>query len=399
MHRRDFLTAAALAATTSTVGGKAWSTPATDARLLVIFLRGGYDAINIVVPTYSDFYYQSRPTIAIARPDLANPNAALPLDSEWSLHPALRDSLYPLWARKQFAVVPFAGTEDMTRSHFATQDTIELGQPVGGSRNYRSGFMGRLAQELSGGRPIAFTTQPPLVFQGTTTIPNIAIASVGRPGINDRQARLIMDMYQGHSLGGAIADGFAARDRTYAALADEMAAASRNAISPSGFELTARRVARLMKADYNLAFLDVGGWDTHTHQGAATGALADRIGQLGRGLAALAEDLGREAWAMTTVIVISEFGRTFRENGDKGTDHGHGSVYWVLGGSVQGGRVAGEQITMAPETLNEGRDLPVLTDNRSMISAIIQRLYGLGRENIDRIFPGAPPPLTSLSLI
>ncbi|MCK5911125.1 MAG: DUF1501 domain-containing protein, partial [Caulobacter sp.] len=119
MHRRDFLTAG-LAATATAVGGRAWSAPATDQRLLVIFLRGGYDAMNVVIPTSSDFYYESRPTIAIARPDPANPNAALPLDSDWSLHPALKDSLYPLWAKKQIAFVPFAGTDDMTRSHFET---------------------------------------------------------------------------------------------------------------------------------------------------------------------------------------------------------------------------------------------------------------------------------------
>jgi uncharacterized protein (DUF1501 family) len=389
MHRRDFLTAG-LAATTATIGGRAWSAPTTDQRLLVIFLRGGYDAMNVVIPTSSDFYYESRPTIAIARPDPANLNAALPLDSDWSLHPALKDSLYPLWTKKQIAFVPFAGTDDITRSHFETQDTIELGQPVGGPRNYRSGFMGRLAQELSGGRPIAFTAQPPLAFQGPMSVPNLNITSVSKPGVDDRQAKLIQEMYRGHDLQAAVAEGFSVRDKAYAALAGEMAAANRNAISPSGFELAARRVARLMKTDYNLAFLDVGGWDTHVNQGGAQGVLADRIGQLGRGLAALAEDLGPEAWANTTVVVLSEFGRTFKENGDKGTDHGHGSVYWVLGGSLKGGRFAGEQVAIAPKSLNEGRDLPVLTDYRTMASAIAQRLYGLRRDQLNIVFPRSP---------
>lgn len=398
MHRRDFLTAG-LAATAAAIGGRAWSAPATDQRLLVIFLRGGYDAMNVVIPTSSDFYYESRPTIAIARPDPANPNAALPLDSDWSLHPALKDSLYPLWTKKQIAFVPFAGTDDMTRSHFETQDTIELGQPVGGPRNYRSGFMGRLAKELSGGRPIAFTAQPPLAFQGPMSVPNLNITSVSKPGVDGQQAKLIQEMYRGHDLEAAVAEGFSARDKAYAALAGEMAAANRNAISPSSFELAARRVARLMKTDYNIAFLDVGGWDTHVNQGGATGVLADRIGQLGRGLAALAEDLGPETWAKTTVVVLSEFGRTFNENGDKGTDHGHGSVYWVLGGSVKGGRLAGGQVAMSQRFLNEGRDLAVLTDNRAIISSIIQRMYGARRDQIEKIFPSGPGPLESLSLV
>jgi uncharacterized protein (DUF1501 family) len=395
MHRRDFLTAG-LAATATAVGCRAWSAPATDQRLLVIFLRGGYDAMNVVTPTSSDFYYESRPTIAIARPDPANPNAALPLDSDWSLHPALKDSLYPLWAKKQIAFVPFAGTDDMTRSHFETQDTIELGQPVGGPRNYRSGFMGRLAQELSGGRPIAFTAHPPLAFQGPMSVPNLNITSVSKPGVDERQAKLIQEMYQGHDLQAAIAEGFSARDKAYAALAGEMAAANRNAISPSGFELAARRVARLMKTDYNLAFLDVGGWDTHVNQGGATGVLADRIGQLGRGLASMAEDLGPEAWANTTVVVLSEFGRTFKENGDKGTDHGHGSVYWVLGGAVQGGRIAGEQVAFSPELLNDKRDLKVLTDYRSLIAELVKRLYSVRAPALDAIFPGMRPSALSL---
>jgi uncharacterized protein (DUF1501 family) len=395
MRRRDFLTAS-LAASATAVSGRAWSAPATDQRFLVIFLRGGYDAINVVVPTYSDFYYESRRTIAIPRPDPANPNAALPLDGQWSLHPVLKDSIYPLWQKKQIAFVPFAGTDDLTRSHFETQDTIELGQPAGGARNYRSGFMARLAQELSGFRPIAFTTQPPLAFQGTATVPNIAVASVSKPGVDERQAKLIQGMYQGHDLEAAVAEGFSVRDKAYSSLAGEMVAANRNAVSPSGFELAARRVARLMKTDYNLAFLDVGGWDTHVNQGGAAGVLADRIGQLGRGLAGLVEEMGPETWAKTTIVVMSEFGRTFKENGDKGTDHGHGSVYWVLGGSVAGGRLAGKQLALAPDTLNDGRDLQVLTDYRSLSGGLFSRLYGFDGARLDRVFPSVQPAALAL---
>jgi uncharacterized protein (DUF1501 family) len=395
VRRRDFLTTG-LAASATAVTGRAWSAPATDQRFLVIFLRGGYDAINVVIPTYSDFYYESRPTIAIARPDPANPNTALPLDGEWSLHPALKDSIYPLWQKKQVAFVPFAGTDDMTRSHFETQDTIELGQPVGGPRNYRSGFMARLAQELSGSRPIAFTTQPPLVFHGVEAVPNIAVASFSKGGVDKRQARLIQGMYRGHDLQAAVAEGFSFRDNAISTLAGEMVAANRNAISPSGFEIAARRVGRLMKTDYNLAFLDVGGWDTHVNQGGATGALADRIGQVGRGLAGLVEEIGPETWAKTTVVVVSEFGRAFRENGDKGTDHGHGSVYWVLGGSVTGGHLAGPQLKFASDTLNDGRDLRVLTDYRALSGGLVSRLYGLDSARLGRVFPAAQPAFLAL---
>lgn len=396
MRRRDFLTAG-FAGTATAVTGRAWSAPATDQRLLVIFMRGGYDAINVVIPTYSDFYYESRPAIAIARPDPTNPNAALPLDGEWSLHPALKDSIYPLWQKKQIAFVPFAGTDDMTRSHFETQDTIELGQPVGGSRDYRSGFMGRMAHELSGSRPISFTAQPSLTFHGAAVVPNIAVASISKLGVDDRQAKLIQEMYRGHDLEAAVTEGFSVRNKAYSALAGEMIAANRNAVSPSGFELAARRVARMMKADYNLGFLDVGGWDTHVNQGGATGVLADRIGQLGRGITGLVEELGSETWAKTTIVVVSEFGRTFNENGDKGTDHGHGSIYWILAGSLNGGRIAGYQDELIKKNINQNRDLKVHVDCRALISEIVSRLYGFSSATTQRIFPGAAS--TNLSLI
>ena len=123
-----------------------------------------------------------------------------------------------------------------------------------------------------------------------------------------------------------------------------MTAANRGAVSPRGFELSARRIGRLMREQFNLGFVDVGGWDTHVNQGAATGYLADRLGELGRALAGFSEEIGPAGWRDTVVVVISEFGRTFRENGDRGTDHGHGSVYWVMGGGINGGRIVGEQV-------------------------------------------------------
>src|ERR1700732_343065 len=157
MNRRELIKAFA-SLVPLTVAGRAGAAPATDARLLVVFLRGAYDAANVVVPVSSDFYHSSRPTLGIAKPDTGNPNAALSLGAEWGLHPALRDSIYPLWAKREVAFVPFAGTSyDLTRSHFETQDTIELGQSAGGSRDCRSGFMSRLAAELRGAKPRSLT--------------------------------------------------------------------------------------------------------------------------------------------------------------------------------------------------------------------------------------------------
>jgi len=318
-------------------------------------------------------------------------NAALPLDRDWGLHPALKDTIYPLWQQKQIVFVPFAGTDDVTRSHFETQDTIELGQGIQASRDFRSGFMGRLTAVLTKPTPIAFTDHLPLTFQGNGTIPNIAINAVGKPAVDDRQARLIESMYKGHPLAPPIAEGFEVRDDVYRSISEEMLAANRGAVSPKGYELSARRIGRLMRDQFNLGFVDVGGWDTHVNQGGATGYLADRLAELGRGLLGFAEELGPAAWHDTVVVVISEFGRTMRENGDKGTDHGHGSVYWILGGGVKGGRIAGEQVRVEQANLFQNRDYPVLTDYRALFGGLLQRMYGLDVARLDKVFPKALP--------
>ncbi|RUP09995.1 DUF1501 domain-containing protein [Hyphomicrobium sp.] len=388
-HRRQMIQGLATLGS-MTVAGRLWAAPKTDARFLVVFLRGAYDAANVVIPVSSDFYYASRPTLAIAKPNSAVPEAASTLDSNWGLHPALRETILPLFSKGQVAFVPFAGTDDLSRSHFETQDTIELGQNIEGERDFRSGFMARLASTLTRVRPISFTDQMPLTFQGGEPIPNIAINNVGKAGIDDRQANLIASMYEGQPLSATVREGFRVRDDVYHAITDHMMEASRGAVSPKGFELSARRIGRLMRDQFNLGFVDVGGWDTHVNQGAATGYLADRLAELGRGLAGFAEEVGSN-WKDTVVVVISEFGRTFRENGNRGTDHGHGSVYWVMGGSIKGGRIAGEQVAVDQAHLFQNRDYPVLTDYRRLLSGLFQRMYGLDQSGLQRVFASVEP--------
>ena len=390
MNRRDLLRNAS-ALGLSTVAGRVWAAPKADARLLVVFLRGAYDAANVVIPIGSDFYYRVRPNLAVAKQD------ALALDGDWGLHPALRDTIMPLYAKGQAAFVPFAGTDDLTRSHFETQDTIELGQTIGASRDYNSGFMARLAAELTRVRPIAFTEQLPLIFRGgAEPVPNIAINGVGKPAIDDRQAALIASMYKDTPLANAVAEGFRVRNEVYQSISNHADQADRGATSPKGFELSARRIGRLLRDTFNLGFVDVGGWDTHVNQGGAKGYLADRLGELGRGIAGFAEEIG-PAWSDTVVVVVSEFGRTFRENGSRGTDHGHGSTYWVLGGGIRGGRIAGPQVRADEAHLFQNRDWPVLTDYRSLLSGLLGRLYGLDQTALKRIFPGNDP--ANLALI
>jgi uncharacterized protein (DUF1501 family) len=385
MNRRDLLKLAA-AAPLALSPLQLYAAPG-GGRLLVVFMRGAYDAANLLVPHASSFYYEARPNIAIPRPGPAA-NAAIALDADWALHPALRASLLPLYEKGELAFVPFAGTDNLTRSHFETQDSIELGQPLDQTRNYQSGFMSRLASVLAGGAtPIAFTNQLPVTFRGAAQVPNIALRQLAKPAIDARQSTLIAGMYRNTPLAGQVNEGFTVRDGVVQALSGEMEAASRNALTARGFELEARRIARLMRDRYNVGFVDVGGWDTHVGQGGAEGYLANRLEELGRGVAAFSAEMG-SVWSETVVVVISEFGRTFRENGNRGTDHGHGSVYWVLGGSVRGGRIAGEQVAVQASTLFQNRDYPVLNEYRAMFGGLFSRMYGLDAAQVDRIFPG-----------
>lgn len=373
-------------------GTQLWAATPDTPRLLVVFLRGAYDAANLLVPTSSSFYYEARPNIAIAKA------TALPLDADWGLAPAVADSIHPLWLKGQAAFVPFAGTNDTSRSHFETQDHIELGQPddlAAGGRDFRSGFMNRLAGVLGAGslersrlEAMAFTDQVPLILRGNLPVANQALRDLGKPAISASQAQTIASMYAGTRLAGTVSGGFEVRDEISREMAGEMEAASRGAIAAKGFALEARRVARLMRERVALGFIDIGGWDTHVGEGGATGQLATKLGELGRGLALFADEMGPQ-WNNTAVVVVSEFGRTFRENGNRGTDHGHGSAYWVLGGGVKGGRIAGEQVEVKAATLFQNRDWPVLNEYRALFGGLFRRMYGLSDAQLATVFPGA----------
>ncbi|MGI4937200.1 MAG: DUF1501 domain-containing protein [Janthinobacterium lividum] len=422
-HGRRVLLKAMAGLPLAGAAGTLFAAPAVQSKLLVVFLRGAYDAASLLVPLGSRFYQEVRPNIAIAQPS-ADPGSAMTLDADWGLHPVLRQSILPLYSAGQVAFIPFAGTNDSSRSHFETQDHIELGQADGVRSASQSGFLNRLANELNGHGAIAFTDKLPLIMQGSAQIPNTGLRNVGRQTIDARQSSIIAAMYGNTALAHPVNDGFAVRDevqrevrsetgsgtnskmnsesssekrsasssvpRGADMLNAEMVAASRNAISAKGFELEARRIARLMKDHYNIGFVDVGGWDTHVGQGAANGYLAGRFEELGRGLAGFSSEMGSQ-WRDTVVVVVSEFGRTFRENGNRGTDHGHGSVYWVLGGAVKGGRIAGEQVRVEQASLFQNRDYPVLTEYRALFGGLFARLYGLNAVQLARIFPGAAP--------
>jgi len=378
-----------------------WASPtaAQDApRFLLVFLRGAYDGLHAVVPYADAFYRQARPRIAVPGP--GQEGACLPLDGRWGLHPALAPTLGPMWSGGELLLVPFAGTSFVSRSHFEAQDRVEMAGPDTRGHTAPTGFMNRLLQELGGShQAVSFTPNMPVAMRGTASVVNAEVSrSRGQPPrpLPVSQQEALLALYQGHPLAGMWQQGLGLENalRTAAIRLEEEAQlaqdpASRQALLPSAFALQAARMAQLLKdqPQFRLGMIDVGGWDTHAYQGGATGALASRLKELGEGLAALSSHLGAEQWRKTVVVVLSEFGRTFHENGTGGTDHGHGSTLWVLGGAIRGGRIAGEQVDLTPDTLHQQRDLPVLNEYRSLLAGIFQKMYGLLPTALSRVFP------------
>lgn len=400
MKRRDFLWLAG-GGILAVRADPAWAATAAGGqkRLVVVMLRGAVDGLNVVVPYAEKAYYEVRPTIAIARP--GTPDGALKLDGRFGLHPAL-SSLMPLWQEEKLAFVHAAGSPDPTRSHFDAQFYIESGTP--GVHTTPDGWMNRLLAALPGshGPTEALAVGPilPRILSGRMKVANMALGPfatrklpVEIPVVEAAFNRL----YGGSdALAKAYREGQAARAELVGALAAEEKIADGGAPPPGFFPGQARRLADLLRGDrrIRLAFAALGGWDTHINQGSREGQLAGHLRPLGEGLATLARGLGDD-WKDTAVIVISEFGRTLRENEAHGTDHGHGNAIWVLGGAVKGGRVYGEWPGLQPGQLYQNRDLAVTTDFRQVLALILERHLGLSDAALARIFPSLPAAAAS----
>jgi len=391
MNRRRFVRGIATACSLGPL--RLWALPSSAAKtkFVLILLRGGYDAASLLVPYTSGFYYESRPSIAIPRPR-SGAGAAVELDSTWGLHPALEDTVLPMYRVGQALFIPYAGSQDQSRSHFHAQDVLELGQGYGARLDYGSGFLNRTAEVLGKDRRqgVSFTDNLPLVFRGKTGIANLSVRAGTKRPFNEQRTEQLEKMYDGTELAQSVREGLGSRKQVSDEMQQEMIDSARGAGNANAFEHHAKVMARLMLDNpaYAIGFVDVGGWDTHIRQGAARGALSDRLHGLGQGLAAFVQEIG-PAWRDCVVVVVSEFGRTFRENGNGGTDHGHGSVIWALGGRIAGGRVGGEQTTVSPYALFQNRDFVVLNEYRSILAYVFSRVYGLALEDINYIFPGA----------
>ena len=363
--------------------------PRRSKQLIAIFQRGAVDGLNMVVPYGEGDYYRLRPSIAVQRP--GGDQASLDLDGFFGLHPRLAP-LRPFWDRHDLAIVHACGSPDPTRSHFDAQDYMESGTP--GVKSTSDGWLNRYLRlqsttSASAFRAVSLTSQLPRTLQGRA--PAVAMRSIDRFGLrNPSLAPSFEDEYAQAAdriLGGVGRDAFDAMETLRRADPVRYRPEHGAEYPRSAFGQALMQIAQLTKADVGLevAFAEVGGWDTHVNQGGAEGQLALRLGDFAQSIASLVTDLG-DRMAHVVVLTMSEFGRAVAENGSRGTDHGHGNAMFVIGGGVRGGRVYGRWPGLGANQRFEGRDLAVTTDFRDVFSEIAVR--HLGMADARPIFPG-----------
>ncbi len=397
MDRRNFMKLIASTAiyetmqTMPVISSKAFAMPGNmnHQKLLVIFLRGAYDGLNLLVPFKETFYYQVRPNIGL-KIESDQSKSLIPISGEFALHPALKENILPLFLDNQVSFIHAAGSPDNSRSHFHAQDVMEYGI-FDDSNVHSNGFLYRLYDVLKVNRAVSatsYTNNLPLIMKGYKVLPNVSLKGNMKFNLSDAQVSLYDRMYQGNNLSSQVTEGFDIH-KNAARYEKEMTKSGRGANTSKGFSEETVRVARFMRNSEGMAigFVDVGGWDTHVGEGSYSGALANNLRQLSEGLVAYRNAMNSD-WENTTVVVMSEFGRTVRENGNQGTDHGHGNVVWVLGGHIKGGKILGEWEELNEKTLHEDRDLPVLNDYRNIFASIFTNYWDMNKTDIQKIFPG-----------
>lgn len=364
--------------------------------LVTVFQRGAADGLNMAVPFAERAYYALRPSIAIPQP--GKPGGALDLDGRFGLHPSL-EPLRELYAANRLAIVHAAGSPDPTRSHFDAQDYMESGTP--GRKSTRDGWLNRaLSPERASSSPlraVAVGARLPRTLRGSSGA--VAVSDLRDFGVNSGEASAMLESMYTHAADAELSstgkDAFEAMKLVESIRKRPHAPASGAAYSNGRFPQAMKQIAQLIKADAGLevAFADSGGWDHHANE---PPQLANLLGELASGLAAFARDMG-DRMEDIVLVTMSEFGRTARENGNRGTDHGHANAMFVLGGPVQGGKLYGRWPGLEREQLYEGRDLAVTTDFRDVLSELVAG--HLGHRNLNAVFPGfvRSAPLALLS--
>ena len=365
------------------LGRAAAATQGKRKTLVAIFQRGAADGLNVVAPFGEKRYAELRPTIGVAAP--GKPNGAIDLDGHFGLHPQL-EPLKALWGKQQLAIVEATGSPDPSRSHFDAQDFMESGTPGAKGDGWLNRALGPPTAETSPLRAIAMGAQLPRTLRGDRSA--IAVGDMQQFRMNDDTASILESMYStslDKQLEGAGKDAFAAM-KMIQSLNRGAYTPANNAQYVQGGELgrNLQQVARLIKADAGVeaAFAEIGGWDHHQNE---PQQMSNLLRQFGFALAAFCQDMG-DRMEDIVLVTMSEFGRTAQENGDNGTDHGHGDLMMVLGGPVRGGKVYGKWPGLEKEQLYEGRDLAVTTDFRAVLSELVSG--HLGQKNLAQVFPG-----------
>ena len=392
----------------SFLGRVAFAAPESKKVLVVVMLRGAVDGLSVVAPYADAAYYAARPTIAIARPDDATQpegERLARLDDRFGLHPAMKP-LMSAFTDKRIAFVHAAGSPSATRSHFDAQDYMESGTPDRKSTD--DGFLNRLLTttgkaDASDLRGIAVTNAMPRIMSGdarTVVFSTLGDLTLGQGKIGVGVGATFETMYAAavHDvLHGPTQDVFDVGRAIEKAGVTTMRPENGATYPKDGFGRSLSEIAALIKANLGvqIAFTDIGGWDTHAAQGGATGQLARRLEVFAKSLEAFAVDLGKR---MDDVVVVamSEFGRTVRENGSRGTDHGHGNVMMVAHGATRGGKVYGSWPGLGDGALFEKRDLAVTTDFRDVLWRVASKHLGLASSKV--VFPGFEPAPESAAL-
>jgi len=400
MNRRAFLKNGSLALVTLGFAPRfiAETVHAARARrkvLVAVFQRGAVDGLNMVVPFGERAYYQARPTIAIPAPTTKTADAALDLNGFFGIHPRMAP-LLPYFQQGSLAVVHACGSHDETRSHFDAQDYMETATP--GVKSTRDGWLNRYLhnrehESASPFRAVALAPQLPRTLQGPA--PALAINALNQFGIRaGRNSDLLSSTFESEYAAAADAllhpagkSAFDAMKMLKQANPESYSPANGAAYPRSGFGDAMRQIAQLVKADVGLevAFTELGNWDHHVNEGSTNGQLAARLDDFSQAIAAFARDMG-DAMADVVVVTMSEFGRAVQENGNRGTDHGHGNAMLVLGGPVKGGNVYGKWPGLEREQRWQNRDLAITTDFRDVFAEVVTR--HLGARDVSAIFPG-----------
>jgi uncharacterized protein (DUF1501 family) len=336
--------------------------------VVAIFQRGAVDGLNVVVPYGEQAYYAARPNIAIAR------ESVLDLDGFFGLHPSLA-SLAPYWKDHSLAFVHAAGSPDSTRSHFDAQDFMECGTP--GVKSTESGFLARAVSGSSPLRAVSMTPTLPRILSGPVNA--IAMTDIGRFGVRDTLSPAFEAMY------GSAFDAV----KILKSADPQKLQPENGAVYPANpLANSLKQIAQLIKSNVGLevAFTDVGGWDTHAGEGGAQGQLANNLRNFSDSIAAFIRDLGSRM-SDVVLVTMSEFGRTVRENGNRGTDHGHANFMLLAGGGVKGGKVHGQWPGLT--NLYENRDLAITTDFRDVFAEVLTKQLGV--KSIRTVFPNYEP--------